>query len=326
MPKTIRSISLAATDLTDLAKNIQRKLTSSPSKGPAMTQKDKMALTGNATSSNLPTIATPGKPRIDNKKSASKVIQVIGADTSKTMFTPSEFSAMQKSLCREGQPLVLVRDRKAAGSTESFILGAKQMKRFNQGKVTLQDILSLDAYLFHERNTSHPARVSLASLYEHDEDIALIDALLGVNGAREPKIGIYSRQCMIAAMLLSKTLGFTDTGMGTKVMKSVPQKFQKDALDAALVTCAGEKGATLGQHLLEWGASPDAVDTDDEVSVLGSAIRRFDEPMIRLLLNHGADAHKETDTDVTAAELVKIEPYVRLSWLFSELLAKSPSG
>jgi hypothetical protein len=270
------------------------------------------------------------KPKIDEPftklqkptpSTASQNFQVIGVNPSKTVFSKAEFVKLQKTLCPEGQPLVLVQDKSTKGSVEEFILGAELMNRLEDEEITEDELRDCSAYLFHGGDSTRPMAIPLSSLMGQSDDLSLVDALLNVNDPYQDTIEVHARQYLIAAMINANILGLKDTELASETVRRIPEKFRKPALNVALFSCADQKKPTLAQQLLEWGANPNAQQVDDELSVLGVAIRHFNEPMIRVLLDYSADPLTETGTDISAVELVKTEPYKNLAPLFAKFAA-----
>ncbi len=253
-----------------------------------------------------------------NSTVAPQTFQVVGANPTKTVFSKAEFVNLQKTLCPEGQPLVLVQEKSTSGSVERFILGTNLMDRVEDDEITEDHLKNFNAYLFHGGMTAKPTAVPLACLMGNGDELSLVDALLSVNSPHQDTSEVYARQCLIAAMLFSSVFGFDDAKLAADLVQKVPERYRKSALDRALFSCAGQERPTLAQRLLDWGANPNAQQVDDELSVLGVAIRHFNEPLIHTLLAYGADPLTETGTDISAVELVKTEPYKKLLPLFEK--------
>jgi hypothetical protein len=248
--------------------------------------------------------------------------QILGAGSSKTLFNAAEFGTLQKKLCREGQPLVLVKSKPTTGPIDVFILGSEYMRRVDGGEVSHKDLSEAQAFLFHVANPKRPDVVFLSSLMASDPGLNLLDALLAVNSLHQSAFEAQKRQYLIAAMMSAGVLEVTDPFMATQVLKRIPETSKQEGLDAALLDCVGHKNPSVAKQLLHWGADANAVDPDDSFSVLGSAIRHLNEPIVRVLIEHGADPHKETATDCSAVDLVQSEPYQR----FTSLLERDPAA
>jgi hypothetical protein len=293
-----------------------------PSPGRKMTQGDRFQVSKpRAEPKRLGAVAPDGPKKMAPRDSHWN-IQIIGAGPYKTLFNASEYIRLKKSICKEGQPLVLIQTNEESGTSNKFILGATQLRLYDEGSIPLQGLLKFDAFIFNDKPALKSQAIPLASLVGNDKkDAVLLDALLGVNARyQQPAPEIYKRQYVIAAMLYEYMLGFCDQSLAEKLIRAIPRKYKQDALNAAMFYCFGEKGSAIAKHLLDWGADPNAVDPDDDISLLGRSMRHFDEPMIRLLLGRGADPYRETDTDVPAVQLVQTERFEKLSPLFAKFM------
>jgi hypothetical protein len=252
-----------------------------------------------------------------------KNYQVIGATPKKTVFSKSEFIQLQKSLCPEGQPLVLIVGGARTPQVEKYVLAAEIIRRFNLGELSKEELLSYDAVLFHGGTVKQSAKVSLRSLFYQGNGLGLIDGLLGINVPTQNDLQVGTRQFLVAAMLNTGILGFFDPQLAEEIVKKVSEEMRSASLDAALLACVAQTDLKMAKQLLSWGASANSVHPDDELTILGIAIRFLNEPLVGLLLEHGADPLTESDTDVAAVELVKSAPYDKLAYLF-EKFATAP--
>lgn len=259
-----------------------------------------------------------GSPKPESPE-APKSYQVIGADQKKTLFTKSEFVNLQKTLGPEGQPLVLVETAANNGHAAKYVLGAKMMSYLTEGKVTKEELLCFDAVLFHSGVAKPSSKVALRSLLEQANGFGLVDALLGINMQSQNDLQVGTRQILVAAMLGTGVIGFVEPKLSEELIKNISQDLRSVSLNAALFNCVPQTDLKMANLLLRWGASANAIHQDDEFSVLGSAIRFLNEPLVELLLKHGADPLHESDTDVSAVELVKWQPYDKLAYLFANL-------
>lgn len=171
--------------------------------------------------------------------------QILGADSSKTLFNAAEFATLKKKLCRESQPLVLVKGKPVAGPIDKFILGSEFMKRVDGGEVSHKELSEAQAYIFHAANSKRPDVVLLSLVMASDPGLNLLDALLAVNSLHQGAFEVHKRQYLIAAMMSVGILEVTDPVLATQILQRIPEKSKQAGLDAALLDCVGHKNPNV---------------------------------------------------------------------------------
>lgn len=253
-----------------------------------------------------PFTAQPSSPE---EKRKDDTVQIIGTKTSKTVFNRSDLLNFRNRYHKGGYPVVLVRKRQESSTIKKYIFGAEYYNLFEERKPLTNQLLNGHAFLLVRGSDEFHGPIALEHLVDSTGDLNLIEALLGLNLEHQAEPQALAKKFLVAAMIKEQMLDGCDTTLANDMTVDKEHAKTQGALDQALLQCHGELGSRVAKHILGWGANPDATDPDDDFSALGTAIRFLDQPMIRILVASGADPHKETDTDISPAELVKREEY-----------------
>jgi hypothetical protein len=240
-------------------------------------------------------------------------VQIKGLSSHKTMFTKQEFANTRQEFSRAKYPLILVRQGVKDKSIARFLHGPEQAKSL--GSIFSKTLEGQEIKIF-MGDEAVSVFIPKRLLQDEISGSDAIEAILGAGGntAYEEQPG--ANKCLLAALLHSGLLNVTNTKMAKLLRDSVPENIRHDALTCALYNCIGSGLPEIGQALLSWGANPNGIRPSDDFGMLQHAVVNKDVHSIKLLLEHGADPTKETESCISAldyansSEFSDMKPYL----------------
>jgi len=241
-------------------------------------------------------------------------VQVVGLEHKKLVFSHLEFSNIRREFSRKNKPLVLVSQSNKVGSAPRFIYGPDQLKSLG-GDVS-QALANQEVTIL-LGSESEKFIIPRKVLRGKASGLFSLEAILGSGDSFTFEEQPGTKRCYFAAMLESGALGICNAKMAASLFKGVPQEARQDAATCALYGCIGSGLTQVGQVLLDWGADPHGTHPDDDFGMLQHAVVNKDVLFIELLLRHGADPFKETETCISALDYAELSEFMGMKQYFT---------
>ena len=233
-------------------------------------------------------------------------VQIKGLSKQKTMFTRQDFANARQEFSRAKYPLILVRQGTKDKSVARFLHGPEQLKSLGSSSSKALEDQEVKIFMGAEfASLVVPRKLLQDEIFGSD----VLEAILGSGdrAAYEEQPG--ANKCLLAALVHSGVLGVINSKMATLLHDSVPENIRHDALTCALYNSIGSGLPEIGQALLSWGANPNGIRPSDDFGMLQHAVVSKDVPLIKLLLEHGANPTKETESCISALEYADLPEF-----------------
>lgn len=258
--------------------------------------------------------------RMEPHHSGTTPLQIFGALPGKTVYTAADAHALRREFCFFGQPLILFRS--VAAEKSQYFLGREVIERLEDRSMSPLDLRKLDVIFSYRKLDADLVLPSgnLATVYDN---INLSYCLLGFNLPPSQASELAGNIYVTAALASNHLLPPLDQKVALQWIEKIPKNVRQEALDAALFSAIHANNVTLCETLLSWGANPNGLREDDELTALGVAIRHDHKEVVQLLLKRGADPKLDAGSDIPALDLIKNPRFTHLMPVFAEFVRAS---